>query len=43
MKYPSALTLFGAIGKSLKGGKFYMLAKNTDISEVKRFLVLLAG
>ena len=43
MKFFSAVTLFGAVGRCLKNGYFYMIAKSTDIQEVKRFLVELAG
>ena len=43
MKFYSAVTLYGAVGRPLKNGYFYMLAKATDIAETKRFLVELAG
>ena len=41
--YLSSVTLFGAVGKPLRGGKFYMQLPSTDIPSVKRFLVALAG
>ena len=43
LKFYSAITLFGAVGKCLRGGKLYMTADSTDIPNVKRFLVMLAG
>ena len=43
LKYLSSVTLFGAVGKSIRGGKLYMTADSTDIPNVKRFLVKLAG
>ena len=43
MKFLSAVTLFGAVGRCLKEGKLYMTAPSTDITSVKRFLVELAG
>ena len=39
----SAVTLFGAIGNCIQGGKLYMLANATDIPSTKKFLVQLAG
>ena len=42
MKYLSSITLYGAVGNCLKGGKFYMQAKSTSLPETKRFLVELA-
>ena len=35
--------MYGAVGKCIKGGKFYMTAEATNIPETKRFLVKLAG
>ena len=43
MKFYSAVTLYGAVGRPLKNGYFYMIANTTDITETKRFLVELAG
>ena len=43
MKFYSAVTLFGACGKSLKEGTLYMTAPATDIVSFKKFLVELAG
>ena len=43
LKYLSAVTLFGAVGKPLIGGKLYMIAPTTDITHVKKFLVKLAA
>ena len=43
MKFLSSVTLFGAVGPCLQSGKLYMIANSTDISEVKRFLILLAS
>ena len=43
LKYLSSVTLFGAVGKSIRGGKLYMIAAATDIVHVKKFLVQLAG
>ena len=42
-EYLSSVTLYGAIGKPLIGGKFYMQLPSTDIPSVKIFLVALAG
>ena len=40
--YLSSVTLWGAIGKPLRGGKFYMQLPSTDIPCLKVFLVALA-
>ena len=38
----SSVTLYGAIGQCLKGGKLYMIAEGTIMPEFKRFLGKLA-
>ena len=43
MKFFTSVTLFGAVGKSLKEGTLYMTAPATDIASFKKFLVELAG
>ena len=42
LTFYSAITLFGAVGKAIEGGKFFMTAPATDIPSVQLFLVELA-
>ena len=43
LKFLHAVTLYGAVGKCIKGGKLFMTGVATSIPETKRFLVMLAG
>ena len=41
--YLTSITLYGAVGQCIEGGKLYMQASATSNEETKRFLVLLAS